>query len=235
MRFVYAPPRPTALLNKVPAIPEGVHCPAGCIGPASCRCSRCKCEHCCTAVLDIVGDQVWQWLWGYDLVCHPAGCQLLLLPSFHHISLKVSCTLLLPAMLAALVSCVVCVGVDIGCLLQAVLLAACQVCVTMKAQQLFKGTLNLCGIKCCGIEQLSKFQHNWRSIAGCMCVYCHKHHVSVCVCAHRVLYGFSRDRAVPGWALWQKVDEKSGAPYAAGKPNFNSSLLRICMQGERVQ
>ena len=32
----------------------------------------------------------------------------------------------------------------------------------------------------------------------------------------RMLFGFSRDQAVPFWWIWQKVDSSSGVPYCAG-------------------
>ena len=33
-----------------------------------------------------------------------------------------------------------------------------------------------------------------------------------------MLYGFSRDRAVPLWQVWVQVDSISGVPLNAGKP-----------------
>ena len=39
---------------------------------------------------------------------------------------------------------------------------------------------------------------------------------SVC----RMLFGFSRDQAVPFSSTWQKVDESSGVPCCAGWPSF---------------
>ena len=62
------------------------------------------------------------------------------------------------------------------------------------------------------------------------------------VCAHqsgnagvygrcRMLYGFSRDRAVPYWWLWQQVDDH-GVPVRAGM--FSFPLCAMCSVSRMV-